>query len=73
MSDVTVLIERLEQGDGRAVDQLLPLVYEELRCLATSRLAREETSQTLRLTDLLHETGIGSDGMEVVQVWDANL
>lgn len=55
MSDVTVLIERLEQGDGRAVDELLPLVYEELRCLAASRLAREEAGQTLQPTALVHE------------------
>jgi len=55
MSDVTVLIERLDQGDVRAADALLPLVYQELRCLAASRLAREEAGQTLQPTALVHE------------------
>lgn len=55
MSEVTVLMERLQQGDGRASAELLPLVYEELRRLATSRLAREAAGQTLQPTALVHE------------------
>jgi RNA polymerase sigma factor (TIGR02999 family) len=55
MSEVTVLMERLQQGDGRAADELLPLVYEELRRLAASRLAQEAAGHTLQATALVHE------------------
>ncbi len=55
MSAVTVLMERLQHGDGRASEELLPLVYEELRRLAASRLAREAAGQTLQPTALVHE------------------
>lgn len=55
MSEVTVLMERLQQGDGRAADELLPVVYEELRRLAASRLSREAAGQTLQPTALVHE------------------
>jgi RNA polymerase sigma factor (TIGR02999 family) len=55
MSEVTVLMERLQQGDGPAADDLLPLVYEELRRLAAARMAREGEGQTLQATALVHE------------------
>lgn len=55
MSEVTVLMERLQQGDGRAADELLPMVYEELRQLAASRLAQEASDHTLQPTALVHE------------------
>ncbi len=55
MSDVTRVLSAIEQGDPRAPEQLLPLVYEELRKLAAQRLARESPGQTLQATDLVHE------------------
>jgi RNA polymerase sigma factor (TIGR02999 family) len=55
MSDVTRVLSAIEQGDPHAVDQLLPLVYEELRKLAAQRLARESPGQTLQATALVHE------------------
>jgi RNA polymerase sigma factor (TIGR02999 family) len=55
MSDVTRILNAIEQGDRRAVDQLLPAVYEELRQLAAWRLAREKPGQTLQATALVHE------------------
>jgi RNA polymerase sigma factor (TIGR02999 family) len=55
MSDVTRLLCAMDQGDPRAAEQLLPLVYAELRRLAASRLARETPGQTLQATALVHE------------------
>ena len=55
MSDVTRILERVEQGDGQAASELLPLVYEELRRLAAHRMAQEAPGQTLQATALVHE------------------
>src|SRR5262245_20440160 len=55
MSDVTRILSQIESGDPRAADQLLPLVYEELRKLAAARLAHENPGQTLQATALVHE------------------
>jgi len=55
MSDVTQILDRVQQGDPKAAEELLPLVYEELRQLAASRLAREQPGQTLQATALVHE------------------
>src|SRR5262245_31939637 len=55
MSEVTQILSRIESGDSKASEQLLPLVYEELRRLATQRLAREKPWQTLQATALVHE------------------
>ncbi len=55
MSDVTSILERLAAGDGSVAAELLPLVYEELRRLAKSRLAIERPGQTLQTTALVHE------------------
>jgi len=55
MSEVTRILEAMEQGDSQAGDQLLPLVYEELRKLAAARMAREQPGQTLQATALVHE------------------
>src|SRR5438128_2417674 len=55
MSDVTRLLNAMEQGDPQAAGQLMPLVYEELRRLAKRRLAREAPGQTLDATGLVHE------------------
>jgi RNA polymerase sigma factor (TIGR02999 family) len=55
MSEVTRILSAIEQGDPRAADQLLPLVYDELRRLAARKLARETPGQTLQATALVHE------------------
>ena len=55
MSDVTRILNAIERGDGGATDQLLPLVYEELRLLAAQRLSQEAPGQTLQATALVHE------------------
>jgi len=55
MSDATVLLTAVEQGDPKAADELLDLVYQELRRLATSRMAQEAPGQTLQPTALVHE------------------
>jgi RNA polymerase sigma factor (TIGR02999 family) len=55
MSDVTRILSAIEQGDPRAAEQLLPLVYEELRNLAAQKLAHEAPGQTLQATALVHE------------------
>jgi RNA polymerase sigma factor (TIGR02999 family) len=55
MSDVTQILSAIEKGDPSAADQLLPLVYDELRRLARQKLAREQPGQTLDATALVHE------------------
>jgi RNA polymerase sigma factor (TIGR02999 family) len=55
MSDVTRILNAIERGDAKATDELLPLVYEELRLLAASKLAQERPGQTLQATALVHE------------------
>jgi len=55
MSDVTCILSAIEQGDAHAAEQLLPLVYDELRRLAAARLAQEAPGQTLQATALVHE------------------
>jgi len=55
MSEVTQLLHAVDSGDPRAADQLLPLVYEELRKLAAARMAQEKPGQTLQATALVHE------------------
>ena len=55
MSDVTRILSTIEQGDPQAAEQLLPLVYDELRKLAAQRLRQEQSGQTLQATALVHE------------------
>lgn len=55
MSDVTLVLSQIESGDPKAAEQLLPLVYEELRKLAAAKLAHEKPGQTLQATALVHE------------------
>ncbi len=58
MSDVTRILNAIEGGDIKAADELLPLVYEELRLLANQRLSHEKPGQTLQATALVHEAYI---------------
>jgi RNA polymerase sigma factor (TIGR02999 family) len=55
MSDVTRILNAIERGDAKATDELLPLVYKELRFLAAQKLAKERPGQTLQATALVHE------------------
>src|SRR4051794_39908141 len=64
MDDVTRVLSAIDQGDPRAAEQLLPLVYDELRRLATKKLAREKPGQTLQATALVHEAYLRLVGPE---------
>jgi len=64
MSDVTRILNAIERGDAQATDQLLPLVYEELRVLAAQKLAHEPPGQTLQATALVHEAYLRLVGSE---------
>ena len=55
MSDVTIILDRAQQGDPKAAEELLPLVYEELRKLAAAKMAQQSPGQTLQATALVHE------------------
>ena len=65
MSDVTRILNAIEQGDAKAADKLLPLVYEELRLLAAQKLSQEKPGQTLQATALVHEAYIRLVGIEM--------
>jgi RNA polymerase sigma factor (TIGR02999 family) len=62
MSDVTQILERVERGDGKAAEELLPLVYEELRKLAAHKMAHEAAAHTLQPTALVHEAWLRLTG-----------
>jgi RNA polymerase sigma factor (TIGR02999 family) len=70
MSDVTRILSQIESGDPQAAEQLLPLVYEELRKLAAARLAQEKPGQTLQATALVHEAYLRLVGGDIKQQWD---
>src|SRR5262245_6045919 len=70
MSDVTRILEAMQQGDGKAADELLPLVYEELRKLAAHKMANELPGQTLQPTALVHEAWLRLVGDEQTQ-WNS--
>src|SRR6059036_2816213 len=55
MTEVTRILSAIEQGDSHAAEQLLPLIYDELRKLAAQKLAQEKPGQTLQATALVHE------------------
>jgi RNA polymerase sigma factor (TIGR02999 family) len=69
MADVTQILNAIEQGDPKATEELLPLVYEELRLLAAQKLTKEPPGQTLQATALVHEAYIRLVGAEN-QNWD---
>jgi len=71
LSDVTRILSAIEQGDPAAAEQLLPLVYEELRKLAAQRMAQEKPGQTLQATALVHEAYIRLVDVEKAQHWDS--
>ena len=71
MSDVTRILSQIEQGDPAAAEQLLPLVYEELRKLAAAKLGQEKPGQTLQATALVHDAYIRLVDVEKAQHWDS--
>jgi RNA polymerase sigma factor (TIGR02999 family) len=70
MSDVTRILSAVEHGDAQAAEQLLPLVYDELRKLAAQKLACEAPGQTLQATALVHEAYLRLVDTEKAQRWD---
>src|SRR6188472_57090 len=71
MSDVTRILSQIESGDPSAAEQLLPLVYDELRKLAAVRLAQEKPGQTLQATALVHEAYVRLVDVKQDQHWDS--
>jgi RNA polymerase sigma factor (TIGR02999 family) len=71
MHEVTRILSAIEQGDPQAPEQLLPLVYDELRRLAAEKLAQEKPGQTLQATALVHEAYIRLVDVEKAQHWDS--
>ena len=69
MSDVTVLLNAIEDGDLLAANQLLPLVYDELRRLASRRISDERSPQTLQATALVHEAFVRLVDTHSIQHW----
>ncbi len=69
--NVTRILSAIEQGDAQAAEQLLPLVYEELRKLAAAKMAQEKPGQTLQATALVHEAYIRLVDVEQAQHWDS--
>jgi RNA polymerase sigma factor (TIGR02999 family) len=70
MSDVTRILSQIEAGDPQAAEQLLPLVYDELRKLAAARLAQEKPGQTLQATALVHEAYLRLVDKEEPSPWN---
>ena len=70
MPDVTHLLSAIDRGDPQAAEQLLPLVYDELRRLAAQKLAREAAGQTLQPTALVHEAYLRLVGDDEGPAWD---
>src|SRR5438046_346985 len=71
MNDVTHILSAIEQGDASAAEQLLPLVYDELRRLAAQKLAQEKPGQTLQATALVHEAYLRLVESEKTQHWNS--
>jgi RNA polymerase sigma factor (TIGR02999 family) len=71
MSEVTRILSAIEQGDQQAVQQLLPLVYDELRKLAAEKMAHERPGQTLEATALVHEAYLRLVDVNQAQQWNS--
>lgn len=70
MSDVTQILDQIQQGDPSASERLWPLVYDELRKLAAAKLAQEKPGQTLQATSLVHEAYLRLVGSQNEYAWD---
>jgi RNA polymerase sigma factor (TIGR02999 family) len=71
MSDVTLILSKIESGDSKAAEELLPLVYDELRKLAAARMASERPDHTLQPTALVHEAYLRLVDTEQSQHWNS--
>src|SRR5262245_33856802 len=71
MADITQILSAIEQGDPSAAEQLLPLVYDELRRLAAERMAKEKPGQTLQATALVHDAYLRLVDVEKAQHWNS--
>src|SRR5213593_3236777 len=71
MSEATRILSAIDQGDPQAAEQLLPLVYSELRRLAAQKLAHEAPGQTLQATALVHEAYLRLVDVDQVQHWNS--
>jgi RNA polymerase sigma factor (TIGR02999 family) len=71
LNDVTRILNAIDQGDPHAAEQLLPLVYDELRRLAAQKLTQEAPGQTLQATALVHEAYLRLVDMDKVPHWDS--
>ncbi len=71
MNDVTRILAQIESGDPAAADQLLPLIYDELRALAAAKLAQEKPGQTLQATALVHDAYIRLVDVKNAQPWNS--
>jgi hypothetical protein len=71
MTDVTRIMSAIEKGDPHAAEQLLPLVYDELRKLAAQKLAQEKPGQTLEATALVHEAYLRLVDVDRAQQWNS--
>jgi len=71
MTDITQILSQVEQGDFSAAEQLLPLVYDELRKLAAQKMAQEAAGQTLQATALVHEAYVRLVDVDKAQHWDS--
>jgi len=71
MTDVTRILDQMSAGDPRAADQLLPLVYDELRKLAAQKIAQEQPGQTLQATALVHEAYVRLVDVRKIQEWNS--
>jgi RNA polymerase sigma factor (TIGR02999 family) len=71
MSDVTRILGKIEAGDPKAADELLPLIYHELKRLAAAKMAQESPDHTLQATALVHEAYLRLVDVEKAQKWDS--
>src|SRR6267143_2711210 len=71
MTEVTRILSAIEQGDPHAAEQLLPIVYEELRKLAAQKMAQEASGQTLQATALVHEAYLRLVDADQAQHWNS--
>jgi RNA polymerase sigma factor (TIGR02999 family) len=71
MNEVTRILSAIDQGDARAAEQLMPVVYDELRRLAAQKLAQEKPGQTLQATALVHEAYVRLVEAEKAQHWSS--
>jgi RNA polymerase sigma factor (TIGR02999 family) len=71
MTDVTQILSKIDEGDPSAAEQLLPLVYDELRRMAARKMAQEKPGQTLQATGLVHEAYVRLVDVENAQRWES--